>query len=216
MPGTYSRLVRVLEDERAGLPELAVVVESDVALAAKILQLANSALFGVRQPVSSLSQAISLLGIELLRTIALSEGAFGRSEVPAAIRRSVAALHEHSLLVARTAAELTADTVMRRDVFAAGMLHDVGRLIMALEPGPPDSSSLVIRRPAPRAAPAHALVGAYLLGLWGVPGLIIEAVAQHHTPPTPDTSVLAALVFQAEELVENQSRLSKRFPEARR
>lgn len=202
MPQTYARLTRVLGGEDASLSAISEVVESDVALAAKMLQLANSALFGVPRPVASVSDAIGFLGLELLRTVALSEGAFGRREVPVARRAEIAKLQEHSVLVARTAVELADNPAIRRDVFAAGLLHDVGRLVMALEdPGPPDSSSMVLRRESIQA-PAHALVGAYLLGLWGVPAPIIEAVALHHNPPADGSAPLASLVAKAEALIE--------------
>lgn len=191
MPQTYARLLRVLESERSSLADVTAVVQTDIALSAKVLQLSNSALFGVTRPITSIADAIGLLGSEQLRTIALAEGVFTRRDIAPTIRAALSRLHEHSLRVAQLASERAPDPATAREAFAAAMLHDIGRLVLTLE----DTAGT--------DAPAeHARVGAYLLGLWGVPATVIDAVAQHHAPPE-NASPLAALIGQAEAMVED-------------
>ena len=208
MPRVYARLLGLLEDPDATFSDVGDVIASDISLSAKVLQLANSPMFATRASTSSVRSAIVQLGMDTVRVVVLAEGAFGRRELPGIMRVFASELHRHSLLVARVGMELTRDPALRREAFAAGMLHDIGRLVMELElPGDADEETGTLRMPsahAPGGATNHANVGAYLLGLWGVPGAIIEAVATHHED-RKDVSLLARILRDAELIVERVS-----------
>ncbi|MDB4942205.1 MAG: response regulator receiver protein [Labilithrix sp.] len=176
LPQTYARLVRVLEDDNSCTVDVAAVIASDIAVTAKVLQLANSAFFGAGRSVTTVTQAIPLFGREALKCLTLSTGLFDPKTISPHIRQLGEQLHEHSQLVASLASDLAPERD-RRDAFSAGMLHDVGKLVLAS--GMPDAMEDA----------RHAKVGAYLLALWGLPATVIDAVGRHHDdcvgrPPT--------------------------------
>lgn len=186
LPQTYARLTTVLDDPHAGMADVARVVETDVASTAKILQLVNSAFFGVGHPVRTILQAVQLLGIDLVKNLVLATGAFtgtSTSRRPQ-LGRIYEALQLHSIQVAHVAASI-ADPAARKDSMTAGLLHDIGWLVRlqctpASAPLPIDRHFATASSEPPDNA-LHAALGAYLLGLWGLPLDVIDAVATHHT-----------------------------------
>ncbi len=190
-PVAYLELTRMLGDENASAADVASVVERDVAMAAKLLQLANSAIFGSGRSISQLSEAVTRVGLNNLRALALSVGTFERF-TPSSLTPgfSIAALQAHSTLVARIARRL-APRSASDDAFTAGMLHDVGLLILAThEPAflaEAIAAAQLEGRPLYEVeqqtrGSSHAELGAHLLALWGIPHPIVEAVAYHHAP----------------------------------
>jgi HD-like signal output (HDOD) protein/ActR/RegA family two-component response regulator len=165
-PGVFLALSAALEKPDVAIKDVAGIVERDVALCAKILQLVNSAFFGLPRRVSSIAEAVNYLGITVIRNLALALEAFAGSDGD----EERATLQRHSLLTGKIARALFRSNHARaEEAFVAGLLHDVGRLLpgRATTTGPTDK---------------HARLGAYLLGLWGLPHAIIEAVAFHDNP----------------------------------
>jgi HD-like signal output (HDOD) protein len=169
-PGIYLALTKVLAKDCSSICEAAAVVARDVGLTAKILQVVNSAFFGLSRKVASVAEAAALLGTSTLKSLVLAMESF--TVPPGGRGCELVALQRHSLLIASLARQiLIADKRKADAAFVAGMLHDVGHLIGA-------------RAAAPVAPPRseHAHLGAYLLGLWGLPFTVIEAVAHHEAP----------------------------------
>jgi len=166
-----------------------------VGMATKLLQLANSAFIGVHGRVSSLSQAVSLIGVETVRVLTLSIHVFSRFERGEASAAWLAALWEHSVCVAtlaqRIAAAETGDKAMSEECFAAGLLHDVGKVILLGE-RPKEYREILARLGQETASIetvetevlgcSHAQLGAYLMSMWGLPTSLVHAVAYHHCP----------------------------------
>jgi HD-like signal output (HDOD) protein len=202
MPLAYTKLEQVLSDGRATYATVAEVLSADIALSATLLKIANSSVFGAGHVVSSVDHAIALLGTEVVKTVVLSAGVFGRRELPSHMRDFAKNLHEHSVLVARVAAELGGDATSRKTAFSTGMLHDIGALVLALE-APAGTKASELGADYGAKTNAHARVGAYLLALWGVPASTIEAVARHHDVDDSCTRT-ARLIAAAEELVEGE------------
>ena len=188
-------LIRELGAPHPSFKAVVEIVEGDVALSAKVLQLANSGYFGLAQEVSSPQQAMNLLGLETISALVLSHGIVSQFEdngLPAAVCQRVT---EHSLACARMARGIAEfEQLDRREAshaFVAGMLHDVGMLALAAGKGEAylevvrkadhDEARLLQLEQA-RFGSCHATVGAYLLSLWGFPGTVIDAVAFHHDP----------------------------------
>lgn len=175
-PGVYFQLTKVTSNPNSGVKDAAAVVESDVGLVAKILQVVNSAFFALPRKVTSVSEAASLLGTTTLKNLSLALEVFNKakSTSPEALR----ALQQHSLLTANVARQIVGagdgDRKRADAAFVAGMLHDVGRLVGAERRGLGRDDVEV----------HHAHLGAYLLGIWGLPFPVIEAVALHHPPLT--------------------------------
>ncbi|MEO8450554.1 MAG: response regulator [Gemmatimonadota bacterium] len=190
-PAIYSQLVVAVEDPGVSLARLAGIVEKDVGLASKVLQSVNSSFFGVGRRVSSLTQAVSLLGVRLLRSLVLSHEVLRPiPSTPDGPQFDVEAEGAHALSVARVARRLVPIGSLAEDASVAGLLHDIGRFLLyaylPAETAAADKLSREMSWPLHRAeqeilGTTHAEVGAYLLGLWGLPHSVVEAVAYHHS-----------------------------------
>jgi putative nucleotidyltransferase with HDIG domain len=149
-----------------------------------------------------------MLGVETVKCLTLSTALFSPEAVPARVVALAERLHEHSLSVAALAAKLV-PAAEARAAFAAGMLHDVGRMVIGVElpEFAPDDATVMGRRPVKTASPheddaTHVHVGSYLLALWGLPLGVVEAVAGHHGDPRwAANSSLAGAVYSAEALL---------------
>ena len=209
MPRTYSELCRRLEDPNGSLDEISGWIEDDPALAACVLKIANSAFFSSFRSVGSIRQAVVLVGTDTLRNLVLTVEAFASFESLAPeMRGIVSEVHDHSVQVARVAARLHPPGPGRDHAFAAGLLHDIGKLVLVA--GRPGAFEQLRRTSVERDAAlhveerevlgvSHAELGAYLLFVWGLPYPIVEAVAWHHTPDQlgggaidPGTAVVVA------------------------
>ncbi|MBL8612080.1 MAG: HDOD domain-containing protein [Myxococcales bacterium] len=208
----YRDLVAALGEEDTSIRRIAGIVEGDPALAAKALQLVNSSYFGLASRVVSVERAVGYLGVDIVRSLALTEQLF--SSVPK-VRVSgydPAALQVRSLLTARVAKRLAGDDKIRDEAFTSALLLDVGELVLLMvaadtlaktaasaEPGSPK----YVREQVALGV-SHAEVGAYLLGLWGLPRSIVEAVAYHHQPaalaPTEGLDSVALVHVAAEQV----------------
>jgi HD-like signal output (HDOD) protein len=195
LPSIYNELTAALRSETTSLAQIEAIVAKDVAMATKLLQLANSAFIGVHGQVSSLRQAVSLIGVETVRTLTLSIHVFSRFDRNAAMAARLTALWEHSVRVAtlaqRIAAAETGDKAMSEECFAAGLLHDLGKVILLGEK--PREYSEILARMEHGASSleaveteilgcSHSQLGAYLMSMWGLPTSLVHAVAFHHCP----------------------------------
>jgi HD-like signal output (HDOD) protein len=219
VPRLYSKLTALMNDPDATVVDAARLVEQDAAMTAKVLQLANSAFFGRARQVTGLDEAISYLGLNTLKALALSADAMEAFQPTREIAGfSIERLQAHTGLTARIARRLVAAGCNGDSAIAAALIHDVGILVLASRA--PDYLAAVIER-AEREDRAlfqveqeergftHADVGAHLLGLWGLPPAIVEAVAYHHRPaaahgPTMDaiTAVHVASVLADESVLK--------------
>ncbi len=204
-PQAYTALLQALADPNAGLREVADLVERDLALTAKCMQLVNSAFFGLARRVNSIHQAVTYLGAGMLRTLVLTVEVFREAEGRRFPGFSLEGLQTHCLLTARLASGLIEDKQASDDAFMAAMLHDIGKIVLATRL--PDRFRALLSEQRARKQPlhvveqeihgvTHAEIGAYLLGLWGLPYPIVEAVAHHHAPtrvPQEGFGVLGAV-----------------------
>jgi putative nucleotidyltransferase with HDIG domain len=190
-PKVYTSLLAVLSNPQASLPEIARIVEGDLGLCAKILQLVNSSFFGLTRHVTNIHQAVSYLGTDTLKNLTLSVETFRTLDAKGLHGFSLEALHRHSIRTANLAKRMLEDRNQADDAFVAGLLHDVGKLILATRLRP--DFRTVLQEAGGRSLPeqeverqalgvSHAEIGAYLLGLWGLPYPVVEAVANHHHP----------------------------------
>lgn len=194
LPTVYRKLMRAL-DRKATMVEIGDIISEDPAMSAKILQLANSAVFGISQVVSSPARAASLLGAESVKSLALSVGVFNEYEDLKSSVLCYESLMRHSMEVAGFARSICnmekVGVELANDAFTAGVLHDVGKLILltqdtsnyerAVEMSNEENISICEAEERVFGAD-HAAIGAYLLNLWGLPQSIVEIVALHHKP----------------------------------
>lgn len=192
LPRTYMELRKALADPETPIDRVVRIVEKDVAISAKILQLVNSAFFGLTRDISDIKMAVSYLGINILQNLVVSAEAFRMFQPKKMIPGfSMEELHSHSQLTARIAAHFAADKKVPTAVVVGALLHDVGKLVIAERA--PDHLARAITGAREDGRPvfaveeeligvSHAEVGAYLLSLWGLPYPVVEAVAHHHHP----------------------------------
>ena len=221
VPTLYQEVAAVLESERGTAELVGKVVAKDMAMTAMILKLANSAYFGLRSPVSSAVEATGYLGVDLVKALVLGYGLFGQVGAFRIPTFSISHLWTHSLAVAAAArrlAELQGPGPGRPgsdECFTAGLLHDIGLLVLAsrfpedylqvLERTRTDGGDLETAEASVFGA-THGAVGAYLLALWGLPAPLVEAAAYHHRPSqqtvagfTPTLAAHVADAFQSDQ-----------------
>ena len=226
-PLSHRRLTAALAQPGRPLADVAASIELDIALSAKVLQLANSSFIGLGRSMSSVSEATSYLGASMLRKAVHSFTGPDTPRVEAAREGGVVeTLQRHSLHVARIARRLAASPRAAEDAFTAGILHEVGRLFLAthmpaefaasLERAADNDEPLVTVEKAMFGA-SHAELGAYLLGIWGLPRSIVDAVGGHHTldEPSPDMNDVSVLLRLAESLSKRTAPWSNLDPGAR-
>jgi len=195
LPQLFQDLVEELHSPEQSLDRVCAIISQDVTMTAKVLRLANSSFFGLQQHVSSTSHAVCLLGIELIKSLVLTVGLFSQCESIKSKSFSLEQLTSHSiavgLLASRIAKSRGAVQKDCDDALLAGMLHDVGKLILAMEfaeqydsviQQASESAALFWQVEREQLGVTHADVGAYLLALWGLPNRIVEAIAFHHEP----------------------------------
>jgi putative nucleotidyltransferase with HDIG domain len=189
LPKIYVALQNILEDPDVTVGDVAALVSADSALAARVLQLVNSAFFRLAKRMSNIEQAVSYLGFKAIRNVALSVEVFSQWPGGAESGIDLGQLQVHVHAVAAAATALTARTPLADDALLAGLLHDIGYWVLAQE-CPEElrravALSISDRMPLHVAetqvlGASHATIGAYLLGIWGLPHAVVEAVAHHH------------------------------------
>ena len=201
LPAAAMKLMRT-SSESTSVLELESIASSDPVLAGRLLAASNSAFFGLASEIRNLRHAIQRLGVPLSRKI-LMDAAFG----PLFASKTLADLWKHSRLVAATAHELAGACGYDQEVaYVAGLLHDIGRLVMARCPAEmhaDEADRIVSGFPLTYAETLvygrdHATAGGELLREWRLPAEIVDAVAGHHSPESAET-VLAAILCLAED-----------------
>ena len=181
-PRTYLAISEALANPACSINDIAGIVEREPALCAKVLQVVNSAFFGLPRAVSSITQATNYLGTLALRNLSLA------MEVIAAGSRARLPLSSEQLLDFQTNSLLVgmlgrrwfaADRRKADEAFVSGMLRDMGHLVRGAQ-----------RQEDSTAPDCHGALSAYLLGLWGIPHSILEPVAFHEHPEQVEHATL--------------------------
>jgi putative nucleotidyltransferase with HDIG domain len=220
LPGLFLKLQQLTNDPETSMDEITDVIRQDIPMSAKILQVANSAFFNSGDEVTDLFDAIRNMGIETIKSLVLVAKIFSQYEESACPCHSVEALWGHSSEVAslarKIAQQINPQKAFSEICYTAGLLHDVGKLVFAQ--GDTDayckcldeaqkSHRLVCEIEHELFGVAHPEVGAYLLGLWGLPTSLVEAVSFHHYPMQASQTEISPLlvVHLAEYLAHVQS-----------
>jgi HD-like signal output (HDOD) protein len=213
-PKIHQQLTEAVADPSTTTAGIVAIVEQDPAMGAKVLQVANSAYFGLPQRMNSLKQAVTYLGLEMLKGLVLTADLFVMHETVGAGGICLGGIQQHSLLMARLMRKFFPEPATADAGFTAALVHDVGKIVLAA--CLPNVHQQVAERVATDRLPCHlveaellgvthAEIGAYLLGIWGLPPAIVEAVAYHHRPsaaPGGPSGLLSAL-HVADALVNN-------------
>jgi len=195
LPELCLQIADALQSPQASTQLIAELASQDPALSAKLLQFANSAFFGCTEPVFSVDEAVPVLGVGIIQALAMAVPlftSFDRKKFPSF---PIEQLWHHSAQTGAIGREIfrkdPGNSLLAEQAFTAGILHDVGKLILA--DGLPEEYARVFAEACATRTPlleveqkhfqtTHAEVGAYLLALWGLPIPLVEAVACHYQP----------------------------------
>jgi len=192
MPKTYGRLQAALAQPSVTAAEIGDIVTADAAIASKVLQITNSAFFRLRKPMVRIKDAVTYLGFATIRNLVLSAEIFSQWNTPQSLLEvDPEQLQNHAQYAAVACKSLAGGRAAPDDAWLAGLLHDIGYWILIQECPNELAQALELSRSQHlplfecerrTSGATHAQIGAYLLGLWGLPYSIVEAVAMHHTP----------------------------------
>jgi putative nucleotidyltransferase with HDIG domain len=195
LPSLYAQIMDELNSSDCDIGTVADIIARDAGMTAKILQVANSAFFGLRGQVSTPKDAIFRLGLDVVKALVLSVQVFSAFQTEHVKRLKLTHVWPHSLstasLARKIAVKQNASAAVVDLTFTAGLLHDVGKLILAANV--PDEYHEVLQRASAARINdwqgefmnfevTHAEIGAYLIGLWGLSDALVEAIAFHHRP----------------------------------
>lgn len=221
LPQVVAKINALVEDPDVGVREIGAAVAEDAPIAAKVLKIANSAYFGLREKVISTEHATAVLGVRMLRTVAMQAAVIrGYDHLDRAGDFDCRTLWRHSILTGQTAAALASRCRARiglapDEFHVVGLLHDIGQVLF-LE-GLGDAYVLCVREAAERGAPLfaweqeklglhHGQVGALIASAWGMPQLVVDAIGHHHGPRekllTEPAIALVALVNLATDRLQ--------------
>jgi putative nucleotidyltransferase with HDIG domain len=195
IPTLYLEVRAALQSGHATTEEVGAIIARDMALMTKLLQLINSACFGLQREITDPAEAVGILGFETVKSVVMTIKLLAQYDKVKPVYFSIDRLWRHSREVARIAKQLvlleTGDRALADAAFTAGLLHDLGKIVLAANFDEQYSGvrSLALRQEIPLweveadiFGATHGEVGAYLLGRWGLPLDVLEAAALHHHP----------------------------------
>lgn len=212
MPQVVQRLAAMLRDPDVSARHLVDTVQLDQGLTANVLRVCNSAYFGARRQITSLQQALTLIGNQRLMDIVMSQGSsayFNRPSTGYELARGE--LWRHSVAVALTSQILSQRLSGRGDpmLYTAALLHDVGKVVLSefVAEGFEAIRTLVVeRRMSFQEAEAqvlgidHAELGARICERWDFPPPLVAAIRHHHDPEAAQADPVCAIVYVSDLL----------------
>lgn len=212
-PAVAAQILRISSDPEASVIDLKKIIEADSTMAVEVLKVANSPFFGLRRKVGSIEHAISLLGMPEIKNLVLSKAML--QTFSAANGFDAVKLWKHSFYCA-LAARLTAGHLQLNpdEMFAAGLIHDIGKLIMYLELQENDISALenqratntgITQKEEKLVGIGHDRLAMHLLKKWMFPADLEEAVGYHHSPHKAPIAKNMALAVNLADLLAHQA-----------
>ena len=195
LPNLYLKLLGELSSENISIEKISKIIASDIGMSIKILQVVNSHFFGIKKGIINIETAVKMLGLDIVKSLALSINVFDKFNQDLTPEFSIDKLMEHSIFCAKIAKQIAIlekkDEIFINNSFLAGMLHDIGILIIAANlPEKYKEINKIVNEEKIDFFEAekkvlnttHSEVGAYLTKLWGLPDDIVDAIAFHHNP----------------------------------
>ncbi len=221
LPALYVELEEVIQSEDSSIERVAEIISQDVGMTAKVLQLANSAFFGLPRKINSPQEAVLFIGFKALEAMILSAHIFAQFQNTSRFQAMINDLWHHSQATAGIAKALSRQEVMDENINGyasmAGLLHDCGKLVLA--DNFPEKYDAALSLSEASGVPLwqaeetlfgahHGSVGAYLLGIWGLPNPLVEALAFHHQPDSfPQDSFNVLTAVHVADALEQEDRV---------
>ena len=194
LPLLYKQLDEELKSKIVAIKKIGDIISQDITMTAKILQMVNSAFFGLPQKIIDPVQAVNFLGMDTIKSLVLFHNLFSTFNNDSLIQNYLQQIWVHSFKVAFGAKKIMEIRGESRQVlektFAAGLLHDIGKLVLVETKEYRDEilncNDVLYREHREFEQKIfgadHSIIGGYLLGLWGLPDYMIESTAFHHSP----------------------------------
>ena len=211
LPEVYTEVISELQSSDPSVQKVSEIISADLAMTAKILQVVNSAFFGLVRKINNPKEAVMLLGTETIKALVLSVKIFSQFNQKKFAWFNFDELFNHSMSVSMFAQTISRqehlDQTLVNHSLMAGMFHDLGKLILVTNFQEPYQKVLTEAGKTrqnlwdleiERFGTSHAEIGAYLMGLWGLEYPVIEAIAFHHCPGkslSNSTGLLTAVHF---------------------
>lgn len=222
LPAIAMEVNRMLQDYDTSIKALSQTIENDQAIVPRILKLVNSSFFGVRSKIMNIAHAIVILGFNTVRNAVVSVSiidALSKKDVLEGF--DISDFWVHSVAVAVTSRHLAEKTRLHcpDDAFTAGLLHDIGKLILTQYfPDLFEKVWIVAREndlslfeaEKQELAVTHPQIGAYITKKWQLPGSLVDAVKYHHHPNTNADDVNMAMTTYAANLIVNRYMVESR------
>lgn len=215
-PIVFTQITKVVNNPNTSAHEIGAIISEDPALTAKVLKMTNSAFYGISKTITSVKQAIVILGLDAIKSLVISASVFEAFSANGALDREfLEDFWRHSLLVAFMA-RIVSKSVKRgflqdaEVAFAGGLLHDIGKLIMASHLPEDYSKIKTVMQEKPESSEidieldvlqfTHSDLGSYMAAKWSLPGEICFAILNHHSEEALSVDSLAAVIHLADQL----------------
>lgn len=230
LPSIYNEIIKELNSPVSSTKKAGQIISKDPSMTSKILQLINSGFFYLPSKISRPDEAVILLGIDIVKSLVLNLEIFSKIKLDKSFQGFQQNLHSHSMATAKTAKEIAIMEGLSDfdadQAFMAGLIHDCGKLVLAsnfpkeyltvLENIKNNNSDFITEEKEIFKS-SHDIVGAFLMGVWGLPLEIIEAILYHHLPSeSSDTRFGITAAVHAANIIEckKANTLAKEYEQA--
>ncbi|MEI6208253.1 MAG: HDOD domain-containing protein [Desulfuromonadales bacterium] len=212
LPLFYERMNETINHPRSSIEDISKIITEDLGLTARLLRLANSPMFGCYARVDSITKAVTIIGTQQLRDLALAASVMGIFKGIPEELLNMTSFWRHSIacgIIARSLAVYRRESNVER-LFVAGMLHDVGQVVLAAARPEAIRELLEAQRDTGRLYPElererlgfdHSGLGGTLLNKWKIPASIVEPVACHHNPGSAEQFRLETALIHIADIV---------------
>jgi len=206
IPSLYLEVINALKDPNATTDDVGAIIAKDMAMTTKLVQVLNSAYFGLPRTITDPTEAVGILGFETVKSLIMTVKLLSQYDKVKPVYFSIDNIWRHSTNVARTARVMalleTGDNDCSGLAYTAGLMHDLGKVILAANfDGQYHGAHNVARK---QQVPlwevekdifgaTHGEIGAYLLGLWGMSPEVVKVAALHHDPLRSGDTAFSAL-----------------------
>ena len=222
IPSLYLEIVNALKNPNASTEEVGAIIAKDMAMTTKLVQVLNSAYFGLPRTITDPTEAVGILGFETVKSLTMTVKLLSQYDKVKPVYFSIDSIWRHSTNVARTARVMalleTGDNDCSGIAYTAGLMHDLGKVILAanFDEQYQGAHNVARKQQIPLwevekdiFGASHGEIGAYLLNLWGMSPEVVKVAALHHDPLragdtefTPLTAVHVANSLEYEGNVE--------------
>jgi putative nucleotidyltransferase with HDIG domain len=227
-PVVFEQISKVINDPDTSAYDIANIISEDPALTAKILRLTNSSFYGIPRTVTSVKQAIVILGIEVVKSLIISASVFEIFAKKYKLDKAyLESFWRHSLSAAFMARILSRkgerlSPMEAEQFFSAGLLHDIGKLVIITELAADykiikeslDKDNTLTGYAAEAAVMGidHSDIGAFLCSKWNLPEALCEAIANHHREELVATQKYTAAIHLANHLAHQMESPDEPLP----